>query len=95
MWLLIFGTPQTHAIKDESGVIRKGWCVCGALSPGCYLAERYIWWGPEMSHADILVCDGDEQQLRQGNLSKYRRLKLCRSASSNVPTIVDLQSSIS
>ena len=26
------GTPQSHAIKDESGVISKGWCVKGVLS---------------------------------------------------------------
>ena len=29
-----FGTPQSHAIKNESCVISKGWCVWGALSPG-------------------------------------------------------------
>ena len=29
-----FGTPQSHAIKDGSGAINKGWCVRGALSPG-------------------------------------------------------------
>ena len=26
-----FDTPQSHAIKDESGAISKGWCVRGAL----------------------------------------------------------------
>ena len=26
-----FGTPQSHSMKDESGVISKGWSV---LSPG-------------------------------------------------------------
>ena len=26
------------------------------------LAERRIWWDPEMSHADVLVCNGDQQQ---------------------------------
>ena len=29
-----FGTPQSHAIKDESGAISKGWCARSALSPG-------------------------------------------------------------
>ena len=29
-----FGTPRSHEIKDESGVISKGWCVRGALSSG-------------------------------------------------------------
>ena len=29
-----FGTPQSHAFKDESGVISKDWCVRGTLSPG-------------------------------------------------------------
>ena len=38
-----------------------------------------------MSHADVLVCDGDQQQEAGPSLSKYERLKLCRSAS-NVPT---------
>ena len=28
-----FGTPQSHAITDESGVISKSWCVQGVLSP--------------------------------------------------------------
>ena len=28
----------------------------------CYLAEMYNWWVPEMSHIDVLVCDGDQQQ---------------------------------
>ena len=34
-----FGTPQSHGIKHESGVINEGWCVRGTLSPGfsdCY-----------------------------------------------------------
>ena len=38
-----------------------------------------------MSHADALVCDGDQQQEARPSFSKYGRLKLCRSAS-NVPT---------
>ena len=29
-----FGTPRFHEIKDESGVIIKGWCVSGVL---CHL----------------------------------------------------------
>ena len=29
-----FDTPHSHAIKDESGVINKGLCVLGAVSPG-------------------------------------------------------------
>ena len=28
------GTPQSHEIKDKSGVIYKGRCVWVALSPG-------------------------------------------------------------
>ena len=42
-------------------------------------------WDPEMSHADALVCDGDQQQEAGPSFSIYGRLKLCRSAS-NVPT---------
>ena len=38
-----------------------------------------------MSHADALVCDGDQQQEAWPSFSKYGRLKLCISAS-NVPT---------
>ena len=38
-----------------------------------------------MSHADVSVCDGDQQQEAVPYFSKYGRLKLCRSAS-NVPT---------
>ena len=38
-----------------------------------------------MSHADALVCDGDQQQEAGPSFSKYGRLKLCRYAS-NVPT---------
>ena len=34
-----------------------------------------------MSHADILVCDGDQQQEMVPSFPKYGRLKLCRSAS--------------
>ena len=26
--------PRSHEIKNESGVISKGWCVRGALSSG-------------------------------------------------------------
>ena len=51
----------------------------------CCLAEGYILWDPEMSHANVLVCDGDQQQEAGPSFSKYGRLKLCRSAS-NVPT---------
>ena len=28
----------------------------------CCLAERCIWCDPEMPPADVLVCDGDQQQ---------------------------------
>ena len=42
---------------------------------------------PEMSHADILVCDCDQQQEAGTSYSKYERLKLYRSPS-NVPTVV-------
>ena len=38
-----------------------------------------------MSHADVLVYDGDQQQEAGPSFSRYGRLKLCRSAS-NVPT---------
>ena len=38
-----------------------------------------------MSHADVLVCDGDQQQDAGPCFSKYGRPKLCRSAN-NVPT---------
>ena len=51
----------------------------------CCLAERYILCDPEMSHADDLVCNGDQHQEEEPSFSKYERLKLCRSAS-NVPT---------
>ena len=33
-----------------------------------------------MSHADVLVCDGDQQQEAGSSFSEYGRLKLCRSA---------------
>ena len=33
-----------------------------ALYMYCCLVERYIWWDPEMSHADTLVCNCDQQQ---------------------------------
>ena len=39
-----FGTPQSHAIKDESGVISKGWCIRGALSPGFINGHDDGWW---------------------------------------------------
>ena len=39
-----------------------------------------------MSHADVLLCDGDQQQEADTSFSKYERLKLCRS-DSNVPTM--------
>ena len=31
-----------------------------------------------MSHADVLVCEGDQQQDAGPSFSKYGRLKLCR-----------------
>ena len=40
------------------------------------VGTRCIWWDPEMSHADVLVCDGDEQEAGP-SFSKYGRLKLC------------------
>ena len=43
-----------------------------------------------MSHADALVCDGDQQQEAVPSLSKYGRLKLCRSAF-NVPTNISTE----
>ena len=33
-----------------------------------------------MSHADVLICDGDQQEAWP-SFSKYGRLKVCRSAS--------------
>ena len=47
-----------------------------------------------MSHADVLVCNGDQHQEAGPSFFKYERLQLCRSTS-NVPTIVDLRSNIS
>ena len=47
-----------------------------------------------MSHADVLVCDGDQQHETGQSFSKHGRLKLCKSAS-NVPIRIDLRSSIS
>ena len=50
----------------------------------CYLyyclGERYIWWDPEMSHADLLICNDDQQQEAGPFFSKYGKLKLCRYA---------------
>ena len=51
----------------------------------CCLDERCIWWDPEMSHADILVFDGDQQQEAGPSFSKYGGFKLYRSAI-NIPT---------
>ena len=34
-----------------------------------------------MSHAEVLVCDGDQHQEAWPSFSKYGRPKLCRSAS--------------
>ena len=34
-----------------------------------------------MSHADVLVCDGDQHEEVRPSFSKYERLKLCISAS--------------
>ena len=45
------------------------------------LGERYIWWDPEMSHADVIVCYGDQQPEAGPSFSDYGRLKLCSSAS--------------
>ena len=42
---------------------------------------RCIGWDPEMSHADVIVCDDDQQQEAGPSFSKYWRLKWCRSAS--------------
>ena len=36
------------------------------------------------SHADVLVCDGDQQQEAGPSFSKYGRLKLCGSASNEL-----------
>ena len=44
-----------------------------------------IWYGPEIAHADVLVCDRNQQQKAGPSFSKYGGLKLCRS-DSNVPT---------
>ena len=34
-----------------------------------------------MLHVGVLVCDSDQQQEAMPSFSKYRRLRLCRSAS--------------
>ena len=34
VWLLISELLDPTKLMDESGVISKGWCVRGALSPG-------------------------------------------------------------
>ena len=44
-----------------------------------------------MSHADVLVCDGDQQQEAGLSFSKYERIKLCRLAS-NVPANRSMES---
>ena len=36
--------PRSHEIKDESGVISKGWCVLGALSSGFIKWYHWTWW---------------------------------------------------
>ena len=46
----------------------------------------------QMSHADVLVCDGDQQQEERPSFSKNGMLKLCISASN---VLIDLRSSIS
>ena len=44
-----------------------------------------------MSHTDVLVCDGDQQQeVGPSFFSKYAWLKLCRSAS-NVTTSISTE----
>ena len=43
VWLLISETPLSHEIKDESGVISKGWCVRGTLSSGFIKWCRWTW----------------------------------------------------
>ena len=36
-----FSTPQSHAIKDGSSFISKGWCILGAWSSGfCTLSQN-------------------------------------------------------
>ena len=51
----------------------------------CSLAERYIWWDPEMAHAYVLVCDCYQKQEAVPSFSKYERLKWCRSTR-KIPT---------
>ena len=36
----------------------------------CCLTERCIWWDSEMSHADVPVCDDDQQQEAGPSFSK-------------------------
>ena len=45
----------------------NGVCVV----PDCCLAERYIWCDLEISHSDVLVCDGDQKQEAGPSFSKY------------------------
>ena len=44
VWLLISESPRSHEIKDKSGVISKGWCVWGTLSPGFIKWYHWTWW---------------------------------------------------
>ena len=32
------------------------------IVPVLLFGTRYNWWDPKMSHADVLVCNGDQQQ---------------------------------
>ena len=41
-----------------------------------------------MSHGDVVVCNGDQQQEAGPSFSKYRRFKLCRSASNDRLTYI-------
>ena len=56
----------------------------------CCLAERCIWWDLELSHTDVLVYGGDQQQETGPSFSKYGKLNLCRSAS-NVLTYISTE----
>ena len=57
----------------------------------CYLVERYIWWDPEMSHADILVCD---QKQEAGPSFQNMKVSNCVDMLTSY-RLVDQQSSIS
>ena len=63
----------------------------------CCLAERYIWWDPEMSHEYVpvicVICDGDQQQ-EVGPFFQNMEGSSCVNLLATYQ-LIDLQSSIS